>query len=572
MSTSSWLQLIAYVVLILVTAIPLGGYMARVYGDGETSPGDRFFAQIERVFYRICRVDPKAEQYWSAYAFSLIGFSFVSMLVLYLIQRVQGWLPLNSTGVGAVVPHLSFNTAGSFVTNTNWQSYGGENTMSHLTQMIGLTVQNFLSAAVGMAVAAALIRSLIRRRSRTIGNFWVDMTRGVVRILLPLSILVAVALMSLGVVQNLHGWTDARTLETGSSQMIPGGPVASQVAIRQLGTNGGGFYNANASHPFENPNGMSNFIQIWAETVIPFAFAMAFGKMVKDRRQGWAVFSIMLIIWSVVALSIMGLEGGGNPRLAQLGADQMITATQGGGNLEGKEIRFGTAGSGLYAAATTGTSTGSVNSMHSSYTPLGGGLAMFQMQLGEISPGGVGSGLVGILVFVMLSVFIAGLMVGRTPEYLGKKIQANEMKILALYVLVMPMTVLTFTAVSLFVPSVKHATIFSDGAHGFSEILYAFTSATNNNGSAFAGVDTATQWMDLILGLAMLIGRFMLIIPVLALAGSLAQKRITRATAGTLLTHTPLFAGVVIGVILIVGGLTFFPALALGPIVEQLAL
>lgn len=572
MSTSNWLQFIAFAVLIVATAIPLGRYMAGVYSDEEKSYGDRFFKPIENAFYRLCRIDPEREQRWTVYSFSLIGFSLVSILALYLIQRIQGVLPLNPTGMGAVIPHLSFNTAASFVANTNWQSYGGEDTMSHLSQMIGLTVQNFASAAVGMSVAAALIRGLVRRRVNTIGNFWVDLTRSVTRILLPLSILVAVILMGLGVVQNLNGFTPATTVESANEQLIPGGPVASQVAIRQLGTNGGGFYNANASHPFENPSGLTNLLEIWAETIIPFAFAFSFGRLVKDRRQGWAVFGVMMIIWAASAVAIMGLEGAGNPRLSALGADQVTAVEQSGGNLEGKEIRLGTAGSGLYAAATTGTSTGSVNSMHASYTPLGGGLAMFMMQLGEISPGGVGSGLIGVLIFTILAVFIAGLMVGRTPEYLGKKIQSTEMKLIALYLLAMPATVLGFTAASMFVGSVKSTTIFSSGAHGFSEILYAFTSGANNNGSAFAGITATTHWMDTTLGLSMLFGRFLLIVPVLAIAGALANKRIVPANAGTFPTHKPLFVGLVIGVALIVGGLTFFPALALGPIVEHLSL
>ena len=492
--------------------------------------------------------------------------------MLYLLQRLQEWLPLNPTDVGNVIPHLSFNTAISFVTNTNWQSYGGEDTMSHLTQMMGLTVQNFVSAGVGMATAAALIRGLVRRRASTIGNFWVDLTRSVVRVLLPLSIVIAVVLIGLGVIQNFSGFTSATTVEAGTEQLIPGGPVASQIAIRQLGTNGGGFYNTNGAHPFENPSSLTNFIELWAEVVIPFGFAFTFGKLVKDRRQGRAVFAIMFVIWAGASVAVMALEGAGNPRLDALGADQAVTAEQAGGNMEGKEIRFGPAGSGLYAASTTGTSTGSVNAMLDSYTPMGGGTALAQMQLGEVSPGGVGVGLSGVLIMAILSVFIAGLMVGRTPEFLGKKIQSNEMKMVALYILAMPLAVLAFTGASMFVGSVLDVTMWNSGPHGFSEILYAFTSAANNNGSAFSGITAATQWMDTTLGVAMLIGRFFLILPVLAIAGSLAQKRTMPATPGTFPTHTPLFVGLVIGVIVIVGGLTFFPALALGPIVEQLSI
>jgi K+-transporting ATPase ATPase A chain len=457
------------------------------------------------------------------------------------------------------------------MTNTNWQSYGGEATMSHLTQLAGLVVQNFVSAAAGMATVAALIRGLSRRRAATIGNFWVDLTRSTVRILLPLSFVVALVLVSQGVIQNLGGFTTAANVETGAEQLIPGGPVASQVAIKQLGTNGGGFFNANSAHPFENSTGLGNFVEMWSIGIVPFAFAFTFGRMVKDRRQGRAVVAIMAIVWGVMTVGAMGLEGNGNPRLTELGADQAVTETQSGGNMEGKEVRYGTAASGLWAATTTGTSNGSVNSMHDSYTPLGGGVPLSHMMLGEVSPGGVGVGLSGLLVMAILSVFIAGLMVGRTPEYLGKKIQASEMKIVALYVLAMPTALLGFTAASMFVGSVTNTTMWNDGPHGFSEILYAYTSAANNNGSAFGGITAATHWMDTTLGLAMLVGRFLLILPVLALAGALGQKRVMPATSGTFPTHTPLFVGLVIGVVVIVGGLTFFPALALGPIVEQLS-
>jgi K+-transporting ATPase ATPase A chain len=572
MSTSAWLQFLFFAAVTLVTAVPLGRYMARVYGDDETPPGERFFGPIERAIYRVCRIDPNREQRWTVYAYSLFGFSIFSFLAVYLIQRVQGSLPLNPADLPGVIPHLSFNSAVSFMTNTNWQSYGGESTMSHLTQMMGLTVQNFVSAAAGMATVAALIRGLSRRRASTIGNFWVDLTRSTVRILLPLAFVVALVLVSQGVIQNLDGFTAASTVEAGTDQLIPGGPAASQVAIKQIGTNGGGFFNMNSSHPFENTGPFNNIVETWAIGIIPFAFAFTFGRMVKDRRQGRAVFAIMFIVWAAMSLFAMRLETDGNPRLDALGADQSVTAEQSGGNMEGKEIRYGPAGSGLWAATTTGTSNGSVNSMHDSFTPLGGGVAMSHMMLGEVSPGGVGVGLSGLLVMAILSVFVAGLMVGRTPEYLGKKIQAPEMKMVALYVLAMPAVVLGFTAASMFVDSVLDTTMWNEGPHGFSEILYAFTSAGNNNGSAFAGITAATHWMDTTLGLAMLVGRFFLIIPVLALAGSLAQKRVMPATTGTFPTHTPLFVGLVIGVVVIVGGLTFFPALALGPIVEHLSL
>jgi K+-transporting ATPase ATPase A chain len=437
--------------------------------------------------------------------------------------------------------------------------------------MLGLTVQNFVSAAAGMATVAALIRGLSRRRASTIGNFWVDLTRSTLRILIPLSFVVAVVLVSQGVIQNLNGFTEVTTVE-GATQLIPGGPAASQVAIKQLGTNGGGFFNMNSSHPFENSGQLNNLVETWAILVIPFAFPFTFGRMVGDRRQGRAVFVIMGIVWLIMSLFAMGLEANGNPRLEALGADQATTSEQSGGSMEGKEVRFGPAASGLWAASTTGTSNGSVNSMHDSMTPLGGGVALTHMMLGEVSPGGVGVGLSGLLIMALLAVFIAGLMVGRTPEYLGKKIESGEMKMVALYILAMPTVLLGFTAASMFVDSVMDVTMWNSGAHGFSEILYAFTSASNNNGSAFAGITAATPWMDTTMGLAMLVGRFFLIIPVLAIAGSMAPKQVMPATTGTFPTHTPLFVGLVIGVVIIVAGLTFFPALALGPIIEHLSL
>jgi len=571
MSPANLAQLVVFVAAVVATAVPLGRYMAQVYGDSGSAPGDRLFRPIEARLYRWSRVAPDQEQTWTSYAYSLLAFSGVSFLVVYLVQRLQGSLPFNPTDVAGVVPHLSFNAAVSFMTNTNWQSYGGEATMSHFTQMTALTVQNFVSAAAGMATVAALIRGLARQRSATIGNFWVDLTRSVTRILLPLSVVVALVLISQGVIQNFHGFTAVSTVE-GAEQLIPGGPAASQIAIKQVGTNGGGFFNVNSAHPFENTGGFNNFVEMWSIVVLPFAFAFTFGHMVKDRRQGRAVFAIMAIVWATISVGTIALEASGNPRLTDLGADQALSSTQSGGNMEGKEVRYGTTASALWAASTTGTSNGSVNSMHDSFTPMGGGLVLIHMMLGEISPGGVGVGLSGLLIMAILSVFIAGLMVGRTPEYLGKKIQAGEMKMVALYVLAMPTAVLGFTAASMFVASVSDTTMWNEGAHGFTEILYAFTSAGNNNGSAFAGITAATPWMDTTLGLAMLMGRFLLILPVLGLAGSLAQRQIMPATAGTFPTHTPLFIGLVIGVVVIVGGLTFFPALALGPIVEQLSL
>ncbi|MDP9144567.1 MAG: potassium-transporting ATPase subunit KdpA, partial [Actinomycetota bacterium] len=418
----------------------------------------------------------------------------------------------------------------------------------------------------------ALIRGLARQRASTIGNFWVDLTRTTIRILLPLSFVLAVVLVSQGVIQNFDGFTVAQTVEEGAEQLIPGGPVAGQIAIKQLGTNGGGFFNVNSAHPFENSTSLNNFVETWAILIIPFALAFTFGHMVNDRRQGRAVFAIMFIIWFATSVLAMTLEADGNPRLEALGATQATTSEQAGGNMEGKELRFGPAASGLWAASTTGTSNGSVNSMHDSFTPLGGLVPLSHMMLGEVSPGGVGVGLSGLLIMAILSVFIAGLMVGRTPEYLGKKIQAAEMKMVALYILAMPTAVLGFAAASMFVDSVLNTTIWNPGAHGLTEILYAFTSAGNNNGSAFAGITAATHWMDTTLGIAMLIGRFFLIIPVLGIAGSLARKQVMPATTGTFPTHTPLFVGLVIGVVFIVGGLTFFPSLALGPIVEHLSL
>ena len=570
MTGAAWAQFAALIVVLLVTAPALGWYIARVYGDDRKAPGDRVFLPVERVIYRACRVDPDKEQNWKVYAYSVLAFSLVSFLLLYALLRVQAGLPLNPNDLPGVVPHLSFNTAVSFMTNTNWQSYGGEATMSHLTQMLGLTVQNFVSAAAGMAVLAALIRGLARRRASTLGNFWVDLTRTTVRILIPMAFLVAIVLVSQGVIQNFSGNTTVTTVE-GGSQVIPGGPAADQIAIKQLGTNGGGFFNTNSAHPFENSTPFSNFVEMWAILIIPFALAFTFGYLVRDKRQGRAVFAIMLVVWVGMSLLAMGLETGGNSNLDSLGVDQSTSSDQPGGNLEGKELRFGPEASGLWAAATTGTSNGSVNSMHDSYTPLGGGVPLLHMMLGEVSPGGVGVGLNGLLIMAILSVFIAGLMIGRTPEYLGKKIESSEMKLVVLYLLAMPAVLLGFAAASAVLDSAV-ASQANPGAHGLSEILYAFASASNNNGSAFAGLTTATTWYDTTLGIAMLVGRFFLIIPVLAIAGSMARKQPVPASSATFPTHTPMFVGLVIGVVLIVSGLTFFPALSLGPIVEQLSL
>jgi K+-transporting ATPase ATPase A chain len=583
MEVSGVVLLLAMVAAILVSTPLLGRYMAKVFGGGE-APGDRVFAPVERLIYRTLRVDEKREQRWTGYAMSLLAFSVVGVVFLYAIQRVQEHLPLNPTDAGGVPPALAWNTAVSFVTNTNWQNYSGESTMSYFTQMAGLTVQNFVSAAVGIAVAVALIRGLTRKGSATIGNFWVDLTRAVTRVLLPLSFVLALVLVSQGVIQNFNGFTEVKTVDNSvavvdadgtttsvDTQQIPGGPIASQEAIKELGNNGGGPYNANASHPFENPTGLTNFIEIWALLALPFALAYTFGVLAGDRRQGWVVFGVMFTVWFAVSLVAMGMEASGNPNLTAAGADQSVSAVQGGGNMEGKEVRFGSAACGLFAASTTGTSTGSVNCMHDSMTALGGGVVLLHILLGEVSPGGVGVGLNGLLILSLLSVFIAGLMVGRTPEFLGKKIQAPEMKLVVLYILVMPIVVLCFAGASAVIETALDSRLNPD-AHGLSEILYGYASTGNNNGSAFGGLTGNTQWYNTTLGLATLAGRYLLIVPTLAVAGALARKRPVPVTAGTFPTNTPLFGGLVIGVTLIVAGLTFFPALALGPIVEHLSI
>jgi potassium-transporting ATPase potassium-binding subunit len=568
MTAAGWAQLIALIVLIGVTAPLLGRYMANVY-EGGASRLDRVFGPVERLVYRACRIDPEREQRWNVYALSVLAFSVVGFVLLYVMQRIQSSLPFNPTDMANVAPALSMNTAVSFVTNTNWQSYAGETTLSHLTQMTGLTVQQFVSAAAGMAVMAALIRGLARAGQRTVGNFWVDLVRTTIRILLPISFVFAIVLVATGVIQNTHGFTTVHTV-SGATQQIPGGPNASMESIKQLGTNGGDFFNVNSAHPFSNPTKLSDFLELYAILIIPFALAFTFGRMVKDKRQGYAVFTVMFVLWLGFSLSAMFLEAGGNPKLDARGVTQTVSASSPGGNAEGKEVRFGPTGSGLWAASTTGTSNGSVNSMHDSYTPAGGMVPLVHMKLGEVSPGGVGVGLNGLLILAILAVFIAGLMVGRTPEYLGKKIQAAEVKLVAIYILVMPAVVLIFIAISTFVRSVSDVSLLNPGAHGFTELIYAFTSAGNNNGSAFAGITANTAWMNTALAVAMLVGRFFLIIPTLALAGALVRKRRVPPSAGTFPTHTPLFVVLVIGVVAIVAALTFLPVLALGPIVEQL--
>jgi len=558
-SWQAWGQAAALLGLVVLSTPLLGAHIARVFGSVR-APGDRVFLPVERALYRLGGVDPEREQPWRVYALSVLAFSIVSVLGLFLLQRVQGALPLNPTHVGGVAPALAFNTAVSFVTNTNWQNYGGESTMSHLTQMAGLTVQNFVSAAVGIAVAIAVIRGITRRRSETIGNFWVDLTRATTRILLPLALAVALVLAGLGVVQTLDGPATAHTV-AGATQEIFRGPVASQEAIKELGTNGGGPLNANSAHPFENPTGLTNLVEMWALLAVPFALTFAFGRLVGDRRQGWAIFAAMLTLWVGSAVLATWAEVGGNPQVHALGAA--------GANMEGKEVRFGAPASALFAASTTGTSTGAVDAAHDSFTPLGGAVPLVNMMLGEVSPGGVGSGLYGMLIFALLAVFIAGLMVGRTPEYLGKKIQAAEMKLVVLYLLAVPALILTFAGISVVLDSAT-ASILNPGPHGLTEIVYAFTSASNNNGSAFGGLSANTDWFNTTLGIAMLGGRFLLIVPALAIAGSLARKQHVPATAGTLPTGTPLFAGLLVGVVLIVVGLTYFPVLSLGPILEHL--
>jgi len=566
-SAQAWAQLLVLIGLLAISTPLLGSYLARVYGGGK-APGDRVFGPVERVIYRVCGVDETKEQRWPTYAISLLAFSFVSVLILYAQLRLQNHLPLNPDHQNGVGAFLSFNTSVSFLTNTNWQNYSGESTMSHLTQMSGLAFHNFVSAAAGAAIAVALIRGLVRRRTHTIGNFWVDITRTTVRVLLPLAIVFTLVLISQGAVQNFH---QSRTVTTvsGQTQTIPGGPIASQEAIKELGENGGGPYNANSAHPFENPNPITNLLEIWMLLAIPFAFPWTFGKMAGDVKQGVAVLSAMLVLWLAASLVAMVFEANGNPKLTARGANQQVTATQGGGNMEGKETRFGAAGSGLFAASTTGTSTGAIDAQHDSFTPIGGAAPLVNIMLGEVDPGGTGSGLYGMLLFALLSVFIAGLMVGRTPEYLGKKIQGPEMKLVVLYILIVPVVILSFTGISVVLKTALNS-LHNTGPHGLTEMTYAFTSMANNNGSAFGGLTGNTNWFNTTGAIAMLAGRFLLMIPVLAIAGSVGRKQPAPASAGTFPTNTPLFAALLTGVVVIVVGLTYFPVVALGPLVEHL--
>lgn len=550
-AAAGWLQVGLLVVLLAASYNPLGDHIARVFTSDRHRRG-------ERVLYRLMGVDPDADQRWPVYARSVLAFGAVSVLFLYAFQRVQQHLPL-ALGFGPVSPDQSFNTAVSFVTNTNWQSYSGESTMGHLVQMAGLAVQNFVSAAVGIAVLVALVRGFTRSRTDRIGNFWVDLTRGCLRVLLPIAFLFALVLVAGGVVQNLSAPEPVSTV-TGAAQAIPGGPVASQEAIKELGTNGGGFYNANSAHPFENPDPLTNLLEIYLLLVISFALPRTFGRMVGDNRQGYAVLGVMAVLWAA-SVGLLSWVESGTHGAAALAA---------GAAMEGKEVRFGPAGSALFASSTTLTSTGAVNAAHDSLTPFGGGIALLNMMLGEIAPGGTGSGLYGMLVLAVVTVFVAGLMVGRTPEYLGKKIQTREIKLASLYILTTPALVLIGTGLAIALPG-QRASMANPGPHGLSEVLYAFTSAGNNNGSAFGGLAVNTVWYNTALGIVMLLGRFVPIVLVLALAGSLATQRPTPATVGTLPTHRPLFVAMLVGVIVIVVGLTYFPAQALGPIAEGLS-
>ena len=598
MTAASEVLIIVFLAVVLACVKPLGLYMANVM-EGRPIWPLRVGAPLERWIYRLCGIEPAAEMGWKQYALALLLFNTLGALVVYALQRLQQWLPLNPQHFANVSPDSAFNTAVSFITNTNWQGYSGESTMSYLSQMAGLAVQNFLSAATGIVVAIALIRGFARHGAQAIGNFWVDMTRATLYVLLPLATLIAVLLVSQGVLQNFSPYRDVTTIETlqyqqpkadaagnpvkdakgdpvmenatTRTQTLPMGPVASQEAIKELGTNGGGFFNANSAHPYENPTVVSNFLEMLAILLIPTALTYTFGRMVGDTRQGWAVLAAMTILFLVLVNVALVNEQGGNPLVGRLGVDQTASALQSGGNMEGKEARFGIAASSLFATITTGTSCGAVNSMHDSYTPLGGFVPLFNMMLGEVVFGGVGTGLYSMLIFAIVGVFIAGLMIGRTPEYLGKKIESFEMKMSSVAILVMPFIVLFGAAVAVSVAA-GQAGVANPGAHGFSEILYGFVSASNNNGSAFAGISANTMFYNTALALVMWLGRYWPIVAVLAIAGSLAAKKRVPVTSGTMLTYGPTFVVLLIGTVLLVGALTFVPALALGPIVEHLML
>ena len=579
MNGYSWGQLLIYFVVLLALVKPLGAYMASVY-NGQHTLLDRFIAPVERLVYRLAGVSPRVDMDWKTYAVALMVFNIVGLLLVYGLQRLQGFLPLNPASLGAVSPDSSWNTAVSFATNTNWQSYGGETTMSYLTQMLALAVQNFVSAATGMAVLVAFIRGITRHTTNLIGNFWADITRGTLYVLLPLAVAVALVLVSQGAVQSFSSHQTVSLVQstvdaagrTVTRQVLPLGPAASQIAIKQLGTNGGGFFNVNSAHPFENPTPLSNFVEMLSILLIPAALCHTFGRMVGDTRQGWALLITMTLIFVVFLGVAVWAEQSGNPSLAKLGVDQAQSNINPGGNMEGKEVRFGTANSALWATATTAASNGSVDSMHDSFMPLGGLVPLFLIQLGEIIFGGVGSGLYGMLAFVIVAVFVAGLMVGRTPEYLGKKIEAYEMKMASIILLVPILLAKIGTALAVATPAGLAGIYNTGGPHGFSEVLYAFSSAAGNNGSAFAGIAANSPFYNTALGIVMFFSRYWLIIPTLAIAGSLAAKKKVPAGAGTLPTHTPLFILWLIGVIVIVGALSFIPALSLGPIVEHLLL
>ena len=563
MTINGWMQIAIFALIVVALTKPLGGYMTRVF-SGERTILSPVLRPIELGLYRLCGVDERAEQSWVTYAVAMLLFSLAGFATLYALQRLQALLPFNPQHLDAVAPDLAFNTAISFVTNTNWQSYVPESTMSYLVQMAGLTVHNFVSAATGIALAVALIRGFARRSAQTVGNFWVDLVRCTLYLLLPISIVVGLFLVWQGVPQNLHAYVEATTLE-GAKQVIAQGPVASQEVIKMMGTNGGGFFNANSAHPYENPNALTNLVQLVLIFSIGAALTNVFGRMVGDQRQGWAIFAVMGVLFLAGVTIAYWAEAQGNPALAALGVDPS------GGNMEGKEVRFGIANSALFATVTTDASCGAVNSMHDSYMPLGGMVPLVNIMLGEIIFGGVGSGLYGMLLFAILAVFIAGLMVGRTPEYLGKKIEAKEVKMAMLAILILPLSILGFTAIAVVVqPGL--AGLANAGPHGFSEALYAYTSATGNNGSAFAGLSANTLFYNTTLGAAMFIGRFLMIVPMMAIAGSLAAKKIVPASEGTFPTHGGLFVGLLVGVILIVGGLTYFPAVSLGPVTEHFAM
>jgi K+-transporting ATPase ATPase A chain len=582
---NGWMQVGIFFALIIACARPLGGYIARVM-EGRKTFLSVLLAPLERLLYRLCGIDLSSdgqpeEQHWTRYAASLLAFSAVSTLLLYALQRLQVWLPFNPQrlSAGNVSPDLAFNTAISFATNTNWQSYVPETTLSYFTQMAGLTVHNFLSAAAGLGIAIALVRGFARQSIQTIGNFWADLTRGTLYILLPLSVVAALILCSQGVIQNLGAYTSVTTLE-GVKQTIAQGPVASQEAIKMLGTNGGGFFNANSAHPFENPTPFSNMFAMFLIFLIPGALTSTFGKMVRDTRQGWTLFAAMSVLWFAGVFAAYHFEQQGTPALAKAGIEMTATDAQAGGNMEGKETRFGIADTALFATITTDASCGAVNGMLDSFTPLGGLVPLFNIQLGEVVFGGVGAGLYGMLMFAILAVFIAGLMVGRTPEYLGKKIERKEVKMAMVAMLVLAASILFLAGASSVVEFARNSywnpqggaagNTNNPGAHGLSEILYAYTSGTGNNGSAFAGISANTPWYNLTLGLAMLIGRFLMLLPLLATAGSLAAKKQVPVSAGTFPTHGPLFVSLLVGVVVIVGALTYFPAISLGPLVEHL--